>query len=242
MGSCKTTKPSNYFQTLPRDTSILAYVDSTYNPAIRKYDFLAISISSMNKEMDEKFNAAASVSLGVSQTDRNGYRVDDNGYIMLHYAGLIKAEGLTCKELAASIQKSLEPYMKEPIAQVQFLNLKLTVMGEVNSPQVLKMTSGSMTILEAIAASGDLKEKANRTNIMVIRDSNDVRQVKRINLESHEVMASPWYYLKPNDIVMVVPRTDDLNKEERRRTLQTTLSLVASGLSLLTIILTRVIN
>ena len=70
----------------------------------------------------------------------------------------------------------------------------------------------------------------------------DVKQVKHLNLESHEVVASPWFYMQPNDIVYVMPRTDKIDKEERKRNIQTTASLIISGLSLLTILLSRINN
>ena len=93
-----------------------------------------------------------------------------------------------------------------------------------------------MTLVDALVNAGDLKETADRAKVMVIRDSNDVKQVKHLNLESHEVVASPWFYMQPNDIVYVMPRTDKIDKEERKRNIQTTASLIISGLSLLTIL------
>lgn len=237
--SCKPTKHSTVFMSLPKDTSIRSYVDVNMNILIRKHDILAIEVSSLNREMDERFNAAATAGTDAYMGQRRGYQVNDSGFISVHYAGQVRAAGYTAKELAKVLQDSLAPYMKEPLVQVQFLNHRVTVMGEVGNPKVVSMSGDPMTLLEAIVGSGDMKENADKSNIMVIRDSSDVKLVRHVNLEKHDVIASPWFYMQPNDIVYVMPKSAKADKEERKRTLQTTLSLAASAMSLLIIILSR---
>ena len=99
-----------------------------------------------------------------------------------------------------------------------------------------------LTLLDALVLSGDLKEKANKTDIMIIRESGTEKKIKHINLEDHSFLSSPWYYMQPNDIVYVMADKGVSEKEERRRTLQTTLSLVASGVSLIVIILNSILK
>ncbi|HCY90717.1 MAG TPA: hypothetical protein DHV17_10710 [Chitinophagaceae bacterium] len=240
--SCKTTKPTTVFEQLPRDTSLMAFIPPAVDMKIKANDLLSIQVSSLNRELDEKFNSAAHPVQGYGNAPLVGFPVDADGQVQLHYLGKTKAGGLTLKEFAIQIEKGLEPYMKEPIVRVQYLSHKITVMGEVNRPQVVYMPVGQMTLFDALAAGGDLKEKGNWKDVMVIRDSSQVRLVKHINLESPDVFQSPWLYMQPNDIVYVKNRSDKLEKDERRRTLQTTLSLIATGVSLITILLTRVIN
>lgn len=240
--SCKTTKPTTVFEQIPRDTSLNAFIPPSQEIKIRANDLLSIQVSSLNKELDDKFNAAAQTMQGYGNAPIIGFPVDKEGQVQLHYLGKTTAAGLTLKELAAQLEKGLEPFLKQPIVRVQFLSHKITVMGEVNRPQVVYMPAGQMTLFDALAAGGDLKEKGNWKDVMVIRDSSQVRLVKHINLESPEVFQSPWLYMQANDIVYVKSRSDKIEKDERRRTLQTTLSLIATGVSLITILLTRVIN
>ena len=242
LSSCKTTRQSTTFMTLPKDTSIRAFVNPGYDPVIALSDVLSVSVSSLNRDLDDRFNAASSATVGEGVSQRTGYFLDKDGNIELHYLGKVKAAGLSTGALAKKIQDDLSPFLKEPIVRVQFLNHRVTVMGEVSSPKVLYMNGSSMTLVDALVNAGDLKETADRAKVMVIRDSNDVKQVKHLNLESHEVVASPWFYMQPNDIVYVMPRTDKIDKEERKRNIQTTASLIISGLSLLTILLSRINN
>lgn len=222
--------------TLPKDTTIRSYVTKEWEPVIVKKDVLSIEVSSLSREMDEKFNAG---SLGLNEPASAGgfgYVVGDSGTIDIHYAGKIKAAGLTTGLLAQNIQESLKPYLKEPLVRVRILSRRITVMGEVSAPKIIYMQNEPMTIVDAIVSSGDLKETADRQRIMVIRDSSDVKLVKHLNMEKHDFIASEWFYVQPNDIVYVMPKGEKQNKEERLRTLQTTLSLAATALSLIVIL------
>ena len=110
-------------------------------------------------------------------------------------------------------------------------------MGEVATPKVIYMNMEEMTLLDAIVNCGDLKENAVANDVLIIRDSLSHKIVKHINLEDHSFFSSPWYYVKPDDIVYVKKNTVETDKEEKRRTLQTTISLIASMTSLLVIVL-----
>jgi polysaccharide export outer membrane protein len=94
-----------------------------------------------------------------------------------------------------------------------------------------------MNLIEVLVNSGDFKDNAMIQDIMVIRDSADHKIIKHLNLEDHSIFMSPWYYIKPDDIIYVKKDYYRFDKEERRRTLQTTISLVASTISLIVIII-----
>ena len=64
---------------------------------------------------------------------KNRLFLDKDGNIELHYLGKVKAAGLSTGALAKN-PDDLAPYLKEPIVRVQFLNHRVTVMGEVVKP------------------------------------------------------------------------------------------------------------
>jgi polysaccharide export outer membrane protein len=236
--SCATIKNSRYFSTLTRDTTIRGFVSNDFESKIQKKDILAISISSLSKEMDAQFNEAAASSGNITNTQAApGYFVNEKGNILVHHLGVIHVEGLTRRELQEKLQKDLVPYMKEPIASVEYLNHKVTVMGEVEKPQVLNMPNDQMSLIDVIVSSGDMTESANKADILIIRETGNEKQIKHINLENHSIFSSSWYYMQPNDIVYVQSDKMKSDKEEKRRALQTTLSLIVSGVSLLFIII-----
>jgi polysaccharide biosynthesis/export protein len=241
--SCKVTQQSAYFKTLQKDTTLKNFVTNDLELKIIKGDRLSINVSSMSQSEDAFFNAVTSVSAGGgSATSIGGYNVQQDGTVLLHRLGVYKVEGFTRRELSKKIETSLLPYMKDPIVQVNFLNHKITLLGEVVTPQVLNLPEEQISIIDALVLGGDLKPNAKRNNITIIRENGNDKEVKHINLEDHSIFSSPWYYVKPNDIILVAADTEKYLKEEKRQKLQTTLSLVASGVSLLVIIISQIVK
>jgi polysaccharide biosynthesis/export protein len=238
LSSCKVTQPSVYFKTLQKDTTLSGFITNDFESKIIKGDKLSIAVSSINPAEDLIFNAAqGSIVPGATS---GGYTVQANGTVQIHRLGSITAEGLTRKELAKKIETGLAAYSKEPIVQVNYLNHKLTIMGEVSKPQVLNMPEEQISMIDALVLSGDVTPSAKKNSITVIREEGNEKKVKHINLEDHSIFSSPWYYAKPNDIIIVAADTEKFVKEENRRKLQTNISLVASVVSLVIIILSQV--
>src|SRR6185436_4696019 len=93
----------------------------------------------------------------------------------------------------------------DPIITIRFVNFRVTVLGEVNNPTVVTVPNEKISFLEALGLAGDMTIYAKRTNVMIIRESNDVKIIKRLNLNTDELFTSPYYYLQSNDIVYVEP-------------------------------------
>ena len=127
LASCAPAKNSYYFKTLQKDTAISGLVNKDLESKISKGDNLSIIFSSLSKEEDLVFNTGTTSAAGVANSV--GFLVDKEGSVNIHKLGNIKAEGLTRKELAAVLQKQLQPFLKDPIVTVQYLNHKMTVMG-----------------------------------------------------------------------------------------------------------------
>lgn len=234
--SCKTTQVSgNYFETLKKDTSIAKNTLSSVESIIKPGDVLNITIRSLNNEESVIYNLIPS---GSNQAA--GYQVDINGNIRFIRLGLIKADGKTRKQLAAEIESKLLVYLKEPVADVTFQNHKVTVMGSVANPQVISMPEERISVLDAITLSGDLKEDAKKNNILIIRDSIQQRVFKHIDLHDLSIFSSEWFYLQPNDILYVSSDFTRIQAEQKRQKLQTNLSLIASSVSLLVILIDRI--
>lgn len=239
MQSCKvTTNKSSYFKTLAiKDTTINNFVKNDFESVIIPGDELAISVTSLSTVEDAIFNIST-----LSGKDVSGYMVQQDGNIILHRLGTTKAAGLTRKELAKKIQNGLLAYTKEPIVKVEYLNHKLTVIGEIKTPQVIKLPQEQITILEALVLSGDLTEKGKRNDITIIREEGNDKKVKHINLEDHSIFTSEWYYVKPNDIILVNADYKITETAERKQRLQNTLTLVTTGLSLVLVVLSRFVK
>jgi polysaccharide export outer membrane protein len=110
------------------------------------------------------------------------------------------------------------------------------MMGEV-SRQLLPMVTDNMTILDALASSGDIGAKGRMDNILVIREKDNGKEFKRVSLTDKSIFYSPYFYLQPNDIVYVEPM-----KEKTKTSVPQIISYVTTGFTFLIFILDRIIK
>jgi len=232
--SCSPSRQNVYFQNLQRDTTLRNIVTANHELKIQKDDVLGISVASLSP--DVAFYNASQGSSGSSAsngTPAGVYPVDKDGNITFIKLGIIHVSGMTRKQVKDSLEKGLVPYLKDVIVSVAFLNRHVTMLGGV-SPQILPMPD-KMTLLDAIAASGDIGQKGKINNVLVIRDNDSSKQFKRLSLADHSIFYSPYYYLQPNDIVYVEPA-----KIKTPLTTPQIISYVTAGISLLILILNTV--
>jgi polysaccharide biosynthesis/export protein len=223
--SCSPTKQQVYFQNLQKDTTLRNIITPAYELKIRKSDLLGITVASLSP--DVAFYNAPQNAVG----PLNGYFVDDKGNISFVKLGAIHVEGMTRKDLKDSLERALVPYLKDAIVSVGFLNRHVTMLGGV-SPQILQLANDNMTILDALAASGDIGDKGKMDNILVIRDTGNAKIFKRLNLKDNSIFYSPYFYLQPNDIVYVEPA-----KIKTKLSAPQLISYITTGISLVFLIL-----
>lgn len=248
--SCSVIKQqpnSYYFKNLQKDTLIPSAYLRNVEIKIRKYDRLGINIASSSREEDAIYNAPAGLPASGSGavSTSGGYAVDNAGNIQLHKIGVIHAEGMTRKELKDRIQKELLPYLKDPIVSVQYLNHTVTIIGEAKVPKVISLTEDRVSLPEVLAVAGDITENADKTNLLIIRENENGKEAKRINMEDKAILNSPWYYLQPDDVVYISPgdaRLKEKYEEAKRQRQIQTLSIALSAISVGVIVLDRILK
>jgi polysaccharide biosynthesis/export protein len=200
------------------DTAKLSKINAI-EPTIRKGDVLSIIVYSNNPEATKIFNqslittaninnlGATSVTqaVGGSAPSAPGYQVDLDGNIVFQGIGKLHVEGLSKDVLKDTLDARLSPYLQNPYYSIRFLNYKFTMLGEVGRPGVITIPGDRINLLDAIALAGDLTFFGNRENVLIIRETNNKREFGRLNLTKPEIMASPYFYLQQNDIVIVEP-------------------------------------
>jgi polysaccharide biosynthesis/export protein len=236
LSSCGTTRRYNYLKNIQSDTTISGLVTNDFESKIQKGDQLSIVVTSLSSEEDAQFNKAAAVS---SSPNMSGFTVNPDGTVLLHRLGKVTAAGLTRRELQAKLQQALLGYMKEPIVNVGYLNHKVTVIGAVGKSQVFPMPEEQMNIFDVLVNSGDINPEGKKDQVMVIREEGNTKKVKHLNLEDKSIFTSPWYYIKPNDIILVKADTDKEDRLEKRSRTQTTIAMVTGAASFLLIIVDR---
>jgi polysaccharide export outer membrane protein len=239
--ACTSTRTSYYFKELKKDTSIAVFVDSNLDVRIHPTDVISVLISSLDKSEDVLFNTQAYIGgvTGGYTSIASSYLVDDSGNIQMHKLGLVHVEGMTLKEFKQKLEKDLlQPYLLDPIVTVSFSNHKITVMGQVGKSQLLEMTGDHISIIDAFILSGDVTANADMKNVLIIREKDNIKQFKYVNLENPSFIDSSWYYLHANDIVYVNPDFKKLRQEGYRSDIQQNIGLFASIISLAVILIT----
>ncbi|KAA9036367.1 polysaccharide export protein [Ginsengibacter hankyongi] len=224
--SCSSTiKNRIYFNDLQKDTTLRNIVTENYDLKIQKNDLLGITVASLSPDV-AYYNAPQN-----SEAGTNGFLVDEKGDINFVKLGTLHVEGLTRKQLKDTLETQLIPWLKDAVVSVGFLNRHVTMLGAVKS-QIISLP-GNMTILDAIASSGDIGAGGKIDNVLVIRDTAGTKEFKRLSLKDHSIFYSPYYYLQPNDIVYVEPV-----KIKTQLTIPQVISYITTGISLI-ILLSR---
>lgn len=212
LASCKTYEKINYMQDVRVDTPVEVSVNQGIR--IQPQDMLSIVVSSKTPELAMIFNlpvvsyqAGSEVVSGAGTQRLLGYVVDNNGEIDFPVLGKIKVAGLTRWEVQEYIKKTIidAGLMKDLVVTVEFMNFKISIMGEVNSPGTYTINGDKVTLLEALSMARDLTIYGKRDGVYVVREENGVRTTYNVDLRSVSLFDSPVYYLRQNDVVYVEP-------------------------------------
>jgi len=190
-------------------------VDIYAGIVIQPKDILSIIVSSNSPEAVSAFNlpvytfqAGSTREFTSYSTRMLGYLVDAEGYIDFPVFDKIKVTGLTREQLSEMIKQRLiqEDHLKFPIVNTEFMNFKISVLGEVRTPGIYTIADDRFTILEAISRAGDITLYGRRDNVLVRREQNGLITFHRVDLRSTEnILHSPAYYLQQNDVVYIQP-------------------------------------
>lgn len=213
-----------------------------YEAVIQRDDNLSIVVNSKDPELALAFNipGTGGYSIGADGTintiagtrianekDRPGYLVDINGDIDFPILGKLRVEGLTRNQLTNLIKSKLidQQLLKDPLVLVEFLNFKFSVLGEVGHVGTFNVSGDRITIFEAIAMAGDLKETSKIDRVAIIREYGNKRRIMHLDLRSKDVFLSPGYYLQQNDIIYVEPNSFKTDIQSQRKLSYWTMAL-----------------
>ena len=250
LSSCAVPKNIAYFQNRLVDQP--EQIDKHGGIVIQPKDMLSIVVSSKNPELVVMFNLpvvsyqAGSEVMAASGYNQHlmGYIVDNEGMIDFPVLGKLKVAGMTRWELSDMIKGRLlnDGLLNDAVVTVEFMNFKVSVIGEVNSPGTYSIEGDKVTVLQAISLARDLTIFGKRDNVSVIREKGGERVIYEINLTDVNLFKSPAYYLQQNDVVYVQP--SDIKARQSTtddKTLRMT-SIFVSGGSLLVSIASLIIG
>lgn len=223
--SCAAPQKTIYFRTDAKADSVSYYkaAKNNHDGVIQPDDIVSINITSISSITEKdpasifkdggtnapvvagRPGSAAGGGGGGMNGVQTGYLVDKDGYVDFPVIGKIELAGQTMRQAKETIAAKLKDYVKEPVVEVRIINYKITILGEVQAPGTIVAPNHKISVVEAIAAAGDIPITGRKDNVLVIREIDGKREFARLNLNSKEVFNSPYFYLRQNDLVYVEP-------------------------------------
>lgn len=213
--SCITNKDIVYLQdkgTVVSDSSLVKEFSQPYRVQIN--DILSVSVKAVDedvKKLVSLFNPVESVgeSIGQSNLYFRGFTVDLHGNIKFPILGNVNVLGYTINEIEEKVKSEiLTKYLKETtqiFVTVKLAGLRYTVTGEVGGTGVFTLFQDRVNIIEALANAGDIKNTGDRTDVLIIRQYPQGQKIHHIDLTDVVALDSPYYYIQPNDMILVKP-------------------------------------
>lgn len=209
------------------------------DPVIMPDDELSIIVTSGNPEVTTEFNTpsvnpASRALYGISTTAKDQtYIVDKEGDIDFPTLGKIKVKGMTLPQLKDFLTEKISREVTDPRVDVRLVNFVVNIGGEVNTPGRFEVKRNRFSIIDALAMAGDLTSYGRRDKVLVIREGQNGREFAHLNLNSSDLLSSPYYYLQQNDYVYVEPNDvreyNSRYNQQKAYNLQVTSTIVSAA-------------
>lgn len=253
LSSCVPNKKVAYLQykneydkpeTVVKDTLIRKYRTGEFAYKLQANDLLDIKISTLtpliyNPFVDADKNLVPGLQYSpASDPDKvvqsSGYYVEPDGFVNLPIVGRIKMEGFSIAQAEDSLETQVKKYLDKPVVRIKILNFRFSVLGEAGRQATITSGDNSLTILQAIALAGGPSEFGDISRVKVLRHYRNETYVFYVNLLNEEYLTSPFYYIQPNDVLVLMP----LKQRSYLKYLGPNLSLITATTSLVISILT----
>ena len=214
--SCIPRKDIIYLQNKSIKDSLNQVVQIESKPyRIQTGDILTIRLKALDKKLVEMFNISESgnSTSGTTQSEASayftGFSVDIHGDIRIPVIGTLNVLGLTDDEIRIKIENLLltDYYNKEAeiFVTVRLSGFRYTISGEIGLTGSKIIYRDKVSIMEAIANSGDIPITGDRKNIVIMRQFPQGTEMYTIDLTDINSVKSPYYFLQPNDFIYIKP-------------------------------------
>lgn len=212
ISSCIPTKKLTYLQenTEKVNDSLISLHLQQQPYRVQVGDVLSVRLKALDQELVEFFNPIGSGSTNLNEGYYyDGFAVDRHGNIRMPTLGEMNVLGRTTEEIRGIVeQKLLEDYFEEEaniFVTVKLAGIRYTMVGEIGSPGIKTELTEKLSVMQAIANSGDIPLTGDRTDVIIIRQYPGGQKIHHIDLTTIDAMSSPYYYVQPNDMIVVNP-------------------------------------
>ncbi len=211
--SCVSTKQLTYLQENEETVDSLFTVRKIQEPyRLQINDLLSIRMKALDQNEVGIFNPINDTNPNTTGEEKlyyDGFVVDLHGNIRIPSFGEMQVLGYTVEEVREKIEeRMLKDFFKEEaniFVTVKLAGIRYTINGEIGSPGSTIIYRDQVSIMEAIANNGDITVTGDRKNVVVIRQYSLGQKVHHIDLTDINAMNSPYYYVKPNDLILINP-------------------------------------
>lgn len=217
--SCISNKRITYLQNLPGNTPIeldefIPFATVDYKYVLQPFDMVEIDFATSDAELTEAFSfqntqRAGGMGGGGGASDPLyffGYTIDQEGFVEVPKLGKIKIAGLTEEQAKGKVEEEINSFFKEEVyVKLRIAGIRYTTLGEFNSVGVNIIYKNRATIFDALASSGETSLLGKKNKLFIIRQYEGGSKIHQINLNDRALLASPFYFIQPNDILYMEP-------------------------------------
>lgn len=208
--SCIPLKDVKYIQPDEKlklnENGMIAFDRPVYH--IQANDMINIRVSTRDglslQELRDFTNTTAG---GNNNLGGRSVRVQEDGNIELPRIGKIHLEGLTLQEAREKVETEFYKIFEPSAAyiEVNMPGINFTIIGEAASGNYF-VPQYDFNLIEAFAMAGNLTPVADRNNIQILRTTPEGTQRAVVDITKESVMNSEYFWLQPNDVIIINPR------------------------------------
>lgn len=219
--SCISNKRINYLQNLKGNEPIeldefIPFAEVDYEYVLQPYDIIDIDFASSNQELLRAFEFQGANASNAGRAGGgggamdvfyfSGYSIDKDGYIQIPNLKPLKISGLTEIEARDRVQEAINFYFKEDVqVKLRIGGIRFTTLGEFKEVGPKILLKNRATIFDAISMAGESSILARKNELFLIRQYDGGTKIHQINLNDRKLLASPFYFIQPNDILYLQP-------------------------------------
>lgn len=171
---------------------------ATFEYKIRPHDRITL-VTYNHPQLSTGVGGAAGAGLG------ENILISSRGDIKLPLIKSIKIAGLSQPQAQYKLENAFAEYLKQPSVQLEVLNKRAFVLGEVNHPGPIELQNEQLPLLQILAMAGDLTTSADKSSIVILKNRENGITTKVVSLTDINSIKNANQMIRPNDIVYVVP-------------------------------------
>ncbi|TDQ19555.1 polysaccharide export outer membrane protein [Algoriphagus boseongensis] len=219
--SCISNKRITYLQNLSDSTTynldeFIPFAKVDYKYILQPFDIVQIDFASSDPLLVEGFAFQRGQQQGMAigggggagsdPLYMNGYSIDEEGMVEIPRIGKVKIAGMNEEEAKNLVQEKINAFFKDDVyVRLRMAGIRYTTLGEFNSVGVQIIYKNRATIFDALANSGETSILGKKNRMFLIRQYGEGVKIHQINLNDRALLASPFYFIQPNDILYLEP-------------------------------------